>query len=250
MCRPLTDVMSREKKSAPDQDKPQLQLAEVITASITTLIAETGNQIYQNQHHHQHGQKTDAALRKPRFGSFIRIDSPENGLALFAVVFDVITNPPDSVHKPSALGLTREKLRQEQPHIFALLKTQVHAQIIGFRESAPNYDNDESAIIYQHLPPQPPEVHDFVYAATQKETIRLTSNFEFLRLLSQVSSPPADELIAAAVREAAQAREGEARERYLIEAGRAITQLFRSDYEHMLSIVRKIKPQQSIDQLS
>lgn len=231
--------MSKEKKSAADQDKPQIQLAEVITASITTLIAETGSQIH--QHLHGHGD-IHGAVRKPRFGSFIRIDSPENGLALFAVVFDVITNPPDSVHKPSALGLTREKLRQEQPHIFALLKTQVHAQIIGFRESGSNYDSDESANIYQHLPPQPPEVHDFVYAATQKETIRLTSNFEFLRLLTQVSSPPADELIAAAVREASQAREGEARERYLIEAGRAITQLFRSDYEHMLSIVRKIKP--------
>lgn len=237
--------MSKEKKSVPDQDKPQIQLAEVITASITTLIAETGSQIHQHQHQQQHRpghSKTHEAGGKPRFGSFIRIDSPENGLALFAVVFDVITNPPDSVHKPSALGLTREKLRQEQPHIFALLKTQVHAQIIGFRESA---SNDDSAVIYQHLPPQPPEVHDFVYRATEKETIRLTSNFEFLRLLTQVSSPPADELIAAAVREAAQAREGEARERYLIEAGRAITQLFRSDYEHMLSIVRKIKPQQS-----
>lgn len=216
--------MSRTKT-----DLQEGQLAEVITASITSLIAEAGRS-------HLQGGK------KPRFGSFIRIDSPENDLAIFAIVFDVITNPPDSVHKPSALGLTREKLRQEQPHIFSLLKTEVHAQIIGFRQG-------DSSSIYQHLPPQPPEVHDFVYPAEREEIIQLSSNFEYLRLLTQVSSPPADELIAASIREAARARAGlqeaekSAQEAYLIEAGRAITQLFRSDYEHMLSIVRKIKPQ-------
>jgi L-rhamnose isomerase len=74
----------------------------------------------------------------------------------------------------------------------------------------------------------------------------------FLRLLNGVTSVPADELMAACVREAARARaqnlviprhEAEqASTAYLIEAGRAISQLFRSDYERMLSIVRKIKP--------
>lgn len=194
-------------------------LAEVISASITSLTAEAGNSV----------------TVKPRFGSFIRVDSPENALSLFAVVYDVITGPPDNVHKPSALGLSREQLREEQPHIFSLLKTQIHAQIVGFREEGKGEN-----IIYQYLPPQPPEVHDFVYAAGVEETIALTEDFEFLRLLTQVNAPPADELIAAAIREAARARSQS--ERYLVEAGRAITQLFRSDYEHMLAVVRKIRP--------
>lgn len=148
------------------------------------------------------------------------------------------------MHKPSALGLTRDQLRVEQPHIFALLKTEVHAQIVGY------LDWSDKAI-YQHLPPQPPEVHDFVYSASQEEVFKLSSEFEFLRLLNGVTSVPADELMAACVREAARARaqtydsaaEAEqASTAYLIEAGRAISQLFRSDYERMLSIVRKIKP--------
>lgn len=218
---------------------PQSPLAEVLTSSITGLVAET---IKSN---------SNGKVLKPRFGSFVRVDSPENDISIFAIVFNVITNPPDSVHKPSALGLTRDQLRVEQPHIFALLKTEVHAQIVGY------LDWTDKAI-YQHLPPQPPEVHDFVYSASQEEVLKLSSEFEFLRLLNGVTSVPADELMAACVREAARARAGDptvhnsgsgteydkeqASTAYLIEAGRAISQLFRSDYERMLSIVRKIKP--------
>lgn len=217
---------------------PQSPLAEVLTSSITGLVAET----LKNSAGSSIG--SSGKVLKPRFGSFVRVDSPENDISIFAIVFNVITNPPDSVHKPSALGLTRDQLRVEQPHIFALLKTEVHAQIVGY------LDWSDKAI-YQHLPPQPPEVHDFVYSASQEEVLKLSSEFEFLRLLNGVTSVPADELMAACVREAARARaqtydsaaEAEqASTAYLIEAGRAISQLFRSDYERMLSIVRKIKP--------
>lgn len=219
---------------------PQSPLAEVLTSSITGLVAET----IKNSAGKSSNVGSSGKVLKPRFGSFVRVDSPENDISIFAIVFNVITNPPDSVHKPSALGLTRDQLRVEQPHIFALLKTEVHAQIVGY------LDWSDKAI-YQHLPPQPPEVHDFVYSASQEEVLKLSSEFEFLRLLNGVTSVPADELMAACVREAARARaqtydsaaEAEqASTAYLIEAGRAISQLFRSDYERMLSIVRKIKP--------
>jgi hypothetical protein len=212
----------------------------VLTSSITGLVAET----IKNSAGNISNVGSSGKVLKPRFGSFVRVDSPENDISIFAIVFNVITNPPDSVHKPSALGLTRDQLRVEQPHIFALLKTEVHAQIVGY------LDWSDKAI-YQHLPPQPPEVHDFVYSASQEEVLKLSSEFEFLRLLNGVTSVPADELMAACVREAARARaqtydsaaEAEqASTAYLIEAGRAISQLFRSDYERMLSIVRKIKP--------
>jgi hypothetical protein len=212
----------------------------VLTSSITGLVAET----IKNSAGNSSNVGSSGKVLKPRFGSFVRVDSPENDISIFAIVFNVITNPPDSVHKPSALGLTRDQLRVEQPHIFALLKTEVHAQIVGY------LDWSDKAI-YQHLPPQPPEVHDFVYSASQEEVLKLSSEFEFLRLLNGVTSVPADELMAACVREAARARaqtydsaaEAEqASTAYLIEAGRAISQLFRSDYERMLSIVRKIKP--------
>ena len=115
------------------------------------------------------------------------------------MVLDVVTNPPDAVHRPAALGLTRERLKAEQPHIFALLKTEIKACIIGY---------SQNSNVYLHLPPQPPDVHDFVYAATADQIIALTGDFDFLRLLiATPSSIPPDELIAAAVREAAKAKD-------------------------------------------
>ena len=107
---------------------PQSPLAEVLTSSITGLVAET----IKNSAGSSSNVGSSGKVLKPRFGSFVRVDSPENDISIFAIVFNVITNPPDSVHKPSALGLTRDQLRVEQPHIFALLKTEVHAQIVGY----------------------------------------------------------------------------------------------------------------------
>ncbi|NJL71949.1 MAG: hypothetical protein HC888_10255 [Candidatus Competibacteraceae bacterium] len=54
---------------------------------------------------------------------------------------------------------------------------------------------------------------------------------------------PSDELIAASIREAGGAfSKTKERDDFLVRSGRAVCQLFRSDYERMLSIVKKIKP--------
>ncbi len=225
-------------------------IAEVLTSSITGLTAETlppSAQVLEGQKPEVQKpdlQKPDGQKPRPKFGSFVKIESPENEIDIFAVVFDVVTNPPDSVHKPSALGMSRDKLRLEQPHIFALLKTHIQAAVIGYRQGKS---------FFQHLPPQPAEVHDFVYEAQADEVNMLTADFEFLRLLAHINSVPTDELIAAAIRQAAAARNSNngrsagkvqviSAAEYLVEAGRAISQLFRSDYDRMVSIVRKIKP--------
>lgn len=166
---------------------------------------------------------------KPRFGSFLKTDSQD--IEIFAIAYNVVTGPQDSIHKPSALGLTREELRMEQPHIFSLLKTEVHALIVGYASSSK---------IYQHLPPRPPDVHDFVHQATPDEIRELTRDFEFLRLLSHVSEIPSDELIAATIREAHVALGSDSN--FLLEAGKALSKILRSDYDRLLTVLRKIKP--------
>lgn len=158
-----------------------MPIAEVTSSTITGFLAEC--------------LPLEAATNdlppKPRFGSFLKTDS--QGIAIFAVAYNVVTGPQDSIHRPSALGLTREELRLEQPHIFSLLRTEVQALIVGYSAGTK---------VYQHLPPHPPDVHDFVHQATADEVRELTGDFEFLRLLSNVSAIPPDELIAATIREA------------------------------------------------
>src|SRR5580658_3602210 len=164
-------------------------IGEVISSSVTSLVA----QCWQTE-------DADGLMRtdKPNFGSFLRIECNESQFDVLAVVYNVITGPQDTVHKPSALGLSRQRLKIEQPHIFALLRTEVHASIIGYAVG------DRA---FHHLPPQPPEVHDFVYPANAAQIEMITEQFDFLRLLSTISDVPSDELLAAAIREAYKARD-------------------------------------------
>jgi hypothetical protein len=198
-------------------------IAEVVSSSVTSVVAQSLSQ----------DGELSLSDDRARFGSFVKIASGSDDLEIFAVIHDVVTGPIDGVHRTSAFGLNREQLRKEQPQIFALLRTDLHAAIIGYRQGKK---------AYQHLPPRPPEVHDFVYAADKKEIEAITSDFEFLRLLAAVATVPADELLAAAVREAYAAQGG--RSSFLLKAGQALSQLFRSDYERLVSVLRKIKPQE------
>jgi hypothetical protein len=170
---------------------------------------------------------------RPRFGSFITIESGDSNIRVFAVVYNVITGAPDAVHKPVAMGLTRDELRAEQPHIFSLLRTEIHAAIVGY---------EQNATIFQHLPPHPPDVHDFVYLSSKDEIMQLTGDFDFLRLLMHVSAVPADELLAATVREAQ--KSAQQPEPFLIAAGQALSKLLQNDYDRLIALLRKIRPQQ------
>jgi hypothetical protein len=203
-------------------DTKTAALGEVVSSSITGLVAECWTT-----------EDADGmpSVQKPRFGSFLTVDSEETGLRIYAVVFNVITGPQDNMHRPSALGLTRERLKAEQPHIFSLLRTEVHAVTVGYRSGG---------ITFKHLPPQPPEVHDFVYLASDPEIETLSEGFEFLRLLTTISSVPTDELLAASVREAYRARKNDYQ--FLIQAGQSLSHLLRSDYDRLISVLRKIKP--------
>ena len=210
-------------------DMPDQQpVAEVISASITELTAECWNAGTAPQG--VLAQRATAAVL-PRFGSFVRVDSVDTGIEHFAVVFNALTGAPDRAHRPLALGMTREQLKQEQPHIFSLLRTEVHATLVGYRQGGR---------LYQHLPPKPPEVHDFVYGALPADVEQLSEQFDFLRLLTKVSAVPADELIAACLREAAAVRKDSYN--YLVRAGQALSHVVKQDYDRLVSVLRKIHP--------
>lgn len=195
-------------------------IGEVVSASITEITIEAWS------------KSNEAELAdRPRFGSYLATDSAD-GIAIICVVYDVVTGPPDNVHRPAALGLTRDELRVQQPHIFSLLRTQIHAAVIGYKKNGR---------VFQHLPPQPADVHDFVAPASAKDVENATDDFGFLRLLLNISKVPSDELLAAAIREA-HSQIG-ADDRFLLEAGRSMSHLFRNDYDRLVCILKKIRPE-------
>ncbi|WP_026730979.1 hypothetical protein [Fischerella sp. PCC 9605] len=174
----------------------------------------------------------------PPFGSWVFSVDEESGNQVYAVVYHATTMPIDSVHRPVALGLSLQELREEQPQIFAMLKTEFRAAIVGFATGS--NIRGSSARLYQYLPPRPPQIHQPVYRCESEAIIKFTEQLDFLRTLLFVNSAPVDSLTAAAIREVYQLRKAD--REWLIQAGRTLSVLLKDDYDRLRFILSQIHP--------
>lgn len=179
----------------------------------------------------------------PPFGSWVKATDEESGNQVYAVVYHVTTSPIDSVHRARALGLSLQDLREQQPQIFAMLKTEFRAAIVGFLPSVRNSKNGAgratgNPVIYQHLPPRPPQIHQAVYYCESEEIVEFSDQLDFLRTLLQVAGAPVDSLTAAAIREIYQLRKAD--RAWLVQAGRSLSILLKDDYDRLRIILSQI----------
>ncbi len=176
----------------------------------------------------------------PPFGSWVKSTDEESGNQIYAVVYHATTSPIDSVHRARALGLSLQDLREQQPQIFAMLKTEFRAAIVGFqpRQRSRNGTMALSDTIYQHLPPRPPQIHQAVYYCDPEEVVCFSEKLDFLRTLLLVGNAPVEALTAAAIREIYQLRRGE--RPWLVQAGRTLSLLLKDDYDRLRIILNQI----------
>ncbi|MGB3692688.1 MAG: HAS-barrel domain-containing protein [Spirulinaceae cyanobacterium] len=176
----------------------------------------------------------------PPFGSWVKSRDEESGNKVLAVVTYATTSPIDSVHRARALGLSLEELREQQPQIFAMLKTEFRSAIVGFEvpQSSGHANNGSSGRVYQYLPPRPPQIHQAVYRCDDDEVIRFSENLDFLRTLLVVQGVPVESLAAAAIREIYRLRQGD--RQWLVNAGRTLSLLLKDDYERLQYILSQI----------
>jgi hypothetical protein len=99
-------------------------------------------------------------------------------------------------------------------------------------------------LVYQHLPPQPPETLDQIVTCTPGEVVAFTREFTFLRTILNAQEAPSDELAAACLRIAAAARPESDHRAFLLGAGRELARLLAADPVRLEGILRRIKPQQ------
>ncbi|MBW4603606.1 MAG: hypothetical protein KME29_29575 [Calothrix sp. FI2-JRJ7] len=171
----------------------------------------------------------------PPFGSWVKSQDEESGNQVYAVVYHATTMPIDSVHRARALGMSLADLREEQPQIFAMLKTEFRAAIIGFEQPKTNNSN---GAVYQYLPPRPPQIHQAVYRCESDAIIRFSEEMDFLRTLLTINGAPIDSLTAAAIREVFQLRKAD--REWLVKAGRTLSILLKDDYDRLKYILSQI----------
>ncbi|MDZ8025142.1 MAG: HAS-barrel domain-containing protein [Nostoc sp. SerVER01] len=174
----------------------------------------------------------------PPFGSWVCAVDEESGNLVYAVVYHATTMPIDSVHRARALGLSLQDLREEQPQIFAMLRTEFRAAIVGFELSSQNPSYNRR--VYQYLPPRPPQIHQAVYRCEPEAIVKFTEELDFLRTLLCINSAPVDALTAAAIRDVYQLRKAD--REWLIKAGRNLSVLLKDDYDRLRFILSQIHP--------
>jgi hypothetical protein len=173
----------------------------------------------------------------PPFGSWVKSVDEESGNRVYAVVYHATTMPIDSIHRARALGLSLQDLREQQPQIFAMLKTEFRAAIVGFelRQGARSIQT-----LYQYLPPRPPQIHQAVYRCEPQDIINFSEQLDFLRTLLEVNGAPVEALTAAAIREVYQLRKAD--RNWLVKAGRTLSVLLKDDYDRLKVILSQIHP--------
>jgi hypothetical protein len=174
----------------------------------------------------------------PPFGSWVCAVDEESGNQVYAVVYHATTTPVDSVHRARALGLSLQNLREEQPQIFAMLKTEFRAVIVGFEQ--PTHNIGYNRRVYQYLPPRPPQIHQAVYRCEPEAIIKFTEELDFLRTLLLINGAPVESLAAAAIRFVYQLRKAD--REWLIKAGRNLSVLLKDDYDRLRFILSQIHP--------
>lgn len=210
------------------QDRHRNHFAEVIETTTTEFLAQCLD-------------PDDLSFPvMPAFGSWVTAIDEESGNQIYGVVYYATTSPIDSVHRARALGLSLSDLREQQPQIFAMLKTEFRAAIVGFRAPNPalNGSRPNPGIIYQYIPPRPPQIHQAVYRCDPTEVVEFSEQLDFLRTLLQVMGVPVDSLIAAAIREIYHLRQAD--RPWLVKAGRALSLLLKDDYDRLRMILNQI----------
>jgi hypothetical protein len=189
----------------------------------------------------------------PPFGSWVKARDEDSGNQIYAVIYHVTTSPIDSVHRARALGMSLPELREQQPQIFAMLKTEFRAVIVGYQPLAANRNGSrngssrtelgvgldaELGEVYQHLPPRPPQVHQAVYYCEPEEIIQFSEQLDFFRTLLQINGAPVDSLAAAALREIYRLRQAD--RDWLVQAGRNLSLLLKDDYDRLRVILSQV----------
>jgi hypothetical protein len=172
----------------------------------------------------------------PPFGSWVRASDDDSGSQIYGVVYYATTTAVDSVHRSRALGLSLAELREQQPQVFAMLKTEFRVAILGFQEA--NLAGEPTGPFRHYLPPRPPQVHQAVYTCEDETVLGFTQQPEFLRTLLGLTGAPVDSLVAAVIRHGYQLRQLD--RDWLVEAGRTLSLLLKDDYDRLRLILDQV----------
>ena len=166
----------------------------------------------------------------PAFGSLVKVPAV-GGNQIYGLIHDVRMEDDPFVRQVAVTEGVLAEIIEDQRHN-RQVPIEVGVLVVGY------WHADE---ITQRLPPQPPLSLDVIHTCAPDELVAFTGQFDYFRLVLDNRDLPADELLAANLRYAAQAR-GNAAEDFLVNAGRELARLLAMDLYRLDAILRRIRP--------
>ena len=172
--------------------------------------------------------------QSPPLGSLVKTRDSDSGMELYGIVYYAATTSLEPGRKPIARGkdeTSEAEIYRASPQLTKLLRSDFRALVVGHRE--------EDAI-HHYLPPQPARIHSFVYQCPSEEMKAFSQSLGFLNILVNARLPvPADELIAAFLRQISQAHED--RHAFLVAAGKELATLLGGEFSQLKAILGRLK---------
>ncbi len=168
----------------------------------------------------------------PPLGSLVKTtDLP---VELYGIVCHATTASIEPGRRPIARGkdeTSEEAIYQSSPQLVKLLRSEFSALVVGHRQ-------DDK--LYHYLPPKPARIHGFVYLCPPDEVREFSRSFDFLSILINTRLPvPAEEVVAASLRNMSQAHEDS--RAFLVAAGKELAVLLGGEFSRLKAILGRVR---------
>jgi hypothetical protein len=173
---------------------------------------------------------TEQSQMAPEFGALVKALSGDGSVA-YGLIYNETIEDDAFVRQLVAAGVDNEEYIEDQRQN-RQIPIVVDVLVVGFGRGTD---------IFQRLPPQPPGTLDRIYACNNAEVVRFSARHDWLRTVLAAADAPADQLLAAALRMAAQARPPDQREGYLVGAGRELARLLAADLTRLDGILQQLR---------
>jgi len=169
--------------------------------------------------------------RVPAFGSLVKV-SAVGGEQVHGLIYEVRMDDDPFVRQMAAAGDALGAEYVEDMRRNRQVPIEVGVLVVGYRSGGR---------VRHYLPPQPPSSLDVILICSQQELVQFSERFDYFRLILDNRDLPADELLAAHLRYAAEAR-GAAGSDFLLDAGRTLASLLALDMTRLEGLLRRVRP--------
>jgi len=165
----------------------------------------------------------------PRFGAFVAAAAPDGG-DIIGLIYDVVIDDDLFARQLIGAEVSAEYIADQRQN--RQVPIEISVLVVGHARGGK---------MYQYLPSQPPISLDEIVTCSDTEVVQFTADFTYFRTVLNAKDAPSDELLAASLRLAAEARGAQGRD-FLVRAGRELSRLLAFDAVRLEGLLRRIKP--------